>query len=156
MKPKEASLNDATAASDITTFEVRITKPHPDSKLGILLVTREEGQAPEVESLKVGGLGHSSQQLRPGDIIVSVNGSKVYDDEAASKMIRAAVKDVVLEVSRPVRRNSKAPPQPSAKPFTEGLIKMSFMDTLCGWCGMTGRPIQATPESSVVTPTGDA
>ena len=80
-----------TTDPDGAAFQVKIIKPHPDSKLGILLVTREEGQPPEVESLKVGGLGHNSNLLRPGDVILSVNGNKVYDDETASQMIRVAV-----------------------------------------------------------------
>ena len=79
-------------------FTVRIEKPTPDARLGILLVTREEGQPPQVDSMKVGGLGQLSA-LRPGDIVLSVNGKQVLDDEDASKMIRIATDEVVLGVS---------------------------------------------------------
>ena len=44
------------------------------------------------------GLGQLSA-LRPGDIVLSVNGKQVLDDEDASKMIRIATDEVVLGVS---------------------------------------------------------
>ena len=79
---------------------VRISKPTPDASLGMLLVQREEGQPPEISAIQVGGLAQQSE-LWPGDVILTINGLKVLDDDDASKLIRKAETEVVIGVMRP-------------------------------------------------------
>lgn len=114
-----------------SSFQVRILKPHPDSKLGIVLVIRQESLHPEIETLKVGGLGHASNLLQPGDLIIAVNGQQVFCDEAASKRIREAEHEVLLEVERPKNAKTKHTPE-----FATASFPLSLSDCLfCGKCG---------------------
>jgi hypothetical protein len=143
--------------------QVKIIKPSPDTKLGILLVIRETGFPPEVESLKVGGLGHSSQRLFPGDVILTVNGKPAVDDEVASNLIRLSEREVVLEVKGGVGSGKPVAAQGSGEPVAAQEIQQglpaekqmagqgskiargihAFLpggSIFCGLCGLAGRP----------------
>ena len=129
-------------------FTVRISKPTPDARLGILLVQREEGQPPQVESMKVGGLGQQSE-LWPGDIILTINGQKVLDDEDASKLIRKAETEVVMGVERghaQMLASRSEQPGPLASQLVANVAK--FFD--CGICGIGGKGKKGDGEQAPV------
>ena len=130
---------------------VRMVKPQPDARLGMLLVCKEspsslQFQPPRVDSMKVGGLAHRSA-LRVGDFILTVNGQVVSSDDDASEKIALAESEILLGVERPMKQEPQAtvPPAQQGGPLTANnlianLAKLFGCAGDCGVCGVGAKP----------------
>ena len=130
---------------------VRMVKPQPDARLGMLLVCKEspsslQFQPPRVDSMKVGGLAHQSA-LRVGDFILTVNGQVVSSDDDASEKIALAESEILLGVERPMKQEPQAtvPPAQQGGPLTANnlianLAKLFGCAGDCGVCGVGAKP----------------
>ena len=96
------------------SIDIHVHKTSPDVSLGItfkrdlrdekLRVARLNPKVPTVQiidEVKLGSIAAQSD-LRPGDIVRSINGSSVYSKLEAARTLREAVGDVLLSIQRPV------------------------------------------------------
>ena len=82
-----------------TETKVVLMKPDKTSKLGIVLVGADETSPPTIKELKENGLAATvAGVLRPGQLLMSVNGKPALGHASATNLLKNAVGEVRLVI----------------------------------------------------------
>ena len=110
-------LQQQTAAvSSSERLVVKLRKPTPDTKLGLILTddTRRGEAAPYVSKLRPGAIADASGQFKIGDRVLAVNGEETRDHAAATGLMKASPEWVEIEIERKAKKTA-SPRSPLAR-----------------------------------------
>ena len=76
------------------TFEVTLSKPSADAKLGLVLSTSDEVPELHISLIRPGSLAAATAVLQEGDRILEVNGAKVEVPDDANVLMKQAMRQI--------------------------------------------------------------